>query len=134
MFKSFFENAPKIIAEAASSPLGIVALVLFVLSVLAVILFRRARVENKAVTFIALVFAFGTFVFAVFRIEWSIPPENDRKIPANEVGQSPLHEKARETLDQGRKAHFAGRQDEAVSAYEQASRSSFSERTQLNIG
>ena len=120
LFKSLFENAPKIIAEAAKSRLGIVALVILVLFVLAGIFFWTAPIEYRAGAFIALFVGFGLFVRAVFRMDGRITPENGPQIPATEAQESPLHEKARATLDRGRKFYFAGRQDDAVSAYEQA--------------
>ena len=119
MIKSLFENAPKII-EAAKSPLGIVALVVLVLSVVAVIFFRTDPVEYRVAAFMALFVGFGLFVRAIFRKGGGITSQNRPQIVAKEAGESSLRQNARTMLDRGRKSYFAGRQDDAVSAYEQA--------------
>ena len=66
-FLKFFEQAPKIIAEAARSPLGIVALVILVLFGLALVFFAVALVSVRVGIFIVLVLGFSLFAFAAMR-------------------------------------------------------------------
>ncbi len=63
----FFDQAPKIIAAAAKSPLGIVALVILALSVLAFVFFADAPEWVRIGIFIVLVLDFGLFGFAAMR-------------------------------------------------------------------
>ncbi len=62
-----FDQAPKIIAAAAKSPLGIVALVILALSVLAYFFFADAPEWVRIGIFIVLVLDFGLFGFAAMR-------------------------------------------------------------------
>ncbi len=66
-FFEFFKQAPQIIAEAAKKPLGIVALVILALSVLAFVFFADAPVSVRVGIFIVLVLGFGLFAFAAMR-------------------------------------------------------------------
>ena len=63
----FFEQAPKIIAEAAKSALGIVALIILALSVLGLAFFADSPDPVKVAIFLVLVLSFGLFGFAAMR-------------------------------------------------------------------
>ena len=61
-------NAPKIIAEAAQSGLGILALVILVLAVLAIVFFKPASDNMKLGVFAALFVAFvGLSLVAIYQ-------------------------------------------------------------------
>ena len=63
----FLDQAPKIIAEAAKSPLGIVALIILALSTLGLAFFADSPDEVKIGIFLVLVLSFGLFGFAAMR-------------------------------------------------------------------
>ncbi len=63
----FFEQAPKIIAEAAKSPLGIVALIILALSVLGFLFFADSPQLVRVGMFLVLVLGFGLFGVTVLR-------------------------------------------------------------------
>ncbi len=66
-WEKFFEQAPKIIAEAAKRPLGIVALIILALSALGLAFFADSPDPVKIAMFVVLVFSFGLFGFAAMR-------------------------------------------------------------------
>jgi hypothetical protein len=49
-----FENMPEIISRSASSPLGILALMIIVLAILGFLLFRRASERSRILIFVML--------------------------------------------------------------------------------
>lgn len=65
------KSAPKIIAEAAKSPLGIVALIILALSVLALIFFRSAPDVVKLGVFVLLLGSAVAFVYSGVNTELS---------------------------------------------------------------
>ncbi len=94
----FFEQAPKIIAEAAKKPLGIVALIILALSALGITFFSDSPDPVKIAMFALLVFSFGLFGFAAMRRM----PEKQKEVetlerPAAEAATSTLTPKEAET-------------------------------------
>ena len=71
--EKFFEQAPKIIAEAAKSPLGIVALVILALSGLAPVLSDGAPVWVRVGIFAVLFLSFSVLAFAAMRRVPDVP-------------------------------------------------------------
>ena len=63
----FLDQAPKIIAEAAKSPLGIIALIILALSALGLAFFSDSPDQVQVVVFLVLVLSFGLFGFAAMR-------------------------------------------------------------------
>ena len=64
---SFFENVPKIIGVAAKSPLGLLALMIIALSVLAFFFFRSSSDKVRTVMFLLLFVGFVCFGVAAVR-------------------------------------------------------------------
>jgi len=62
-----FESAPSIIAEAAKSPLGIFALMVFALSVLGFVFFRKSSERTRTAIFILMFLGVASFGYATFR-------------------------------------------------------------------
>ncbi|MCH7539264.1 MAG: ATP-binding protein [Proteobacteria bacterium] len=80
----FFEQAPKIIAVAAKSPRGIVALIILALSALAFVYFVEAPVWVKVGIFIILVLGFGLIAFYVMRQTPEARRGDKEPVPPNE--------------------------------------------------
>jgi membrane protein implicated in regulation of membrane protease activity len=68
MLSKLIAQAPKIIAEAARSALGIVALMVMTLSITAFLLFGNAADNIKLVIFLIIVFSFFVFLWAILRV------------------------------------------------------------------
>jgi 8-oxo-dGTP pyrophosphatase MutT (NUDIX family) len=62
------ENAPKIIREAAQSTLGILALVVLLISILALAFFSRASEGVRVAIFVLIFLGAGLFVISVLRM------------------------------------------------------------------
>lgn len=87
--KEFFENAPKIIAEAAKSPLGICALLILTIALLAWLFFGNSSEEIKAAVFILIVVSFLFLSVASFRYMSSEKPQNKTPNSSEPVLEAP---------------------------------------------
>lgn len=67
--ETFFEHVPEIIAQAAKTPLGIIALVILTLSVVAFLLFRRSNLKIRVGVFAAIGIGFALLVAQMLKIE-----------------------------------------------------------------
>jgi hypothetical protein len=70
------QHLPAIIREAAASPLGVIALVVIVLAVIAFAFFRGSADNVRLVVFLSLLLGAGLLVVAVIRVraEVALPP------------------------------------------------------------
>lgn len=83
------ESAPGIIREAAKSPLGLFALMILVLAVLAFFFFRTASERTRVAIFLLLLIGVASFTVAIFRTPppdtFSVDyPPPDRKVANND--------------------------------------------------
>lgn len=83
--KELAEHAPAIIAEAAKSPLGILALLCLLLAVLTYLFFRRSSDKIKIVIFIPLFCGVCGFAFAVLQSPVGLAPKNAKPIESSPV-------------------------------------------------
>jgi len=77
--KDLFSNAPKIIKESQKSPLGIVAMVIMAISVVALCFFRDAHVAVKVLIFFMITGAFLALCLTVLLNHY--PNESTPKNP-----------------------------------------------------
>ena len=87
--KEFLKQAPKIIKEAATSPLGIVALVVLALSVLGYSFFSKSSDAVKTLNFFAILASCVFFVFIVFRRAQEVRGE-ERSLPPAPAESDPV--------------------------------------------
>lgn len=76
--EKLFESAPEIIREAAKSPLGLFALMILALAILAFFFFREASERTRIAIFVLMVIGVVAFGVAIFRTtpSGSPPPES----------------------------------------------------------
>ena len=64
---SLFKNMPEIISRSASSPLGILALMIIVLAILGFLLFRRASERSRILIFVMLLLGVAVLAGVIMR-------------------------------------------------------------------
>lgn len=67
LIQSLVKSAPDIIRESAQSPLGIIALIIFVLSIIGLIFFRNEKPAIKVAIFVLMLVSFIGFGIVVYR-------------------------------------------------------------------
>lgn len=107
-----FEHAPQIIAEAAKSRRGMVALVVLALSLIGLLFFQEANVWVRVAVFVMMFGGFIAFVLVVF----SRYPDPEPSQPQSER----LDERAANLLAEGMRLWQSGHHEEARLAYEEA--------------
>lgn len=80
--EKFFENAPKIIGEAAKSPLGLFALMILVLAVLGFFFFRGASERTRIAIFVLMFTGVTFFGIAIFH---TAPPASEPMISEDTI-------------------------------------------------
>lgn len=75
--EKFLEYAPQIITAAAKDPLGIVALVVLVLSVIGILFFRDASVKVRIVMYVLMFFGFSGFAVLAFQQAGPVVAQKD---------------------------------------------------------
>jgi len=82
------KEVPKIIAAAAKSPLGVLALIILVLAVLAVIFFKTANDNVRVSIFVLMFFGFGLFGWAMINANSAKSDTNILDHPSSSVTRS----------------------------------------------
>ncbi|MCI0694065.1 hypothetical protein L0337_18910 [candidate division KSB1 bacterium] len=106
---NLIENAPKIIGEAAKSPLGLFALMILVLAVLGFFFFRQASERARIAMFVLMFVGVASFGAAIFRATPHSPggspnPQDNRKSEAKDCFEqyfSDIPKERMTTLEEG---------------------------------
>ena len=107
-------SIPKIITAAAVSQLGIWALIIIVLGLIAFLFFRRAPVGYKVGVFVFMFIGFGLFGVATSRVE--LPPFGSQTQVQSKQEQDRLS-KANALLELADRERTLGHNDKARAAY-----------------
>ena len=110
-----FERLPRIIAEAARTRWGILALVIATFSIIGMIFSSDAPVAVRIAMFVFMSFVFMSSAFAGF-----VLLAFTRHPPSEQNEKGGLRAKADETLEDAEKLRLSGSNDRARSAYEEA--------------
>ena len=113
-----FEQLPRIIAEAARSRLGILALVIAAFSIIGVIFFGDAPVVVRIAMFVFMSGAFAGFLLLAFRRHGTgdTPHHKSEEIgPREQSEKGGLQAKGDEKLEDAEKLRLSGHNDQARS-------------------
>ena len=83
--EKLFEQLPKIIEEAAKSPLGLLALMIIALSLLAFFFFREASARTRVGIFLVLFAGCAVFAWAIFRVGFFIQEDQANQPPSGKI-------------------------------------------------
>jgi hypothetical protein len=123
------EQAPKIIAEAARNPLGIIALIIFALSLLALGFFSNSEDSVKVGIFVVLVLSFGVCTY----VAASVPPRLETLEKINK-GMGAWHNQSIEKLKNEQKKNVSDKKLQDIFIKEISKRDGIMDKFKKNDG